>query len=100
MISRTDPPKVDIYLVNQNAYPNTQEVVATGVDTSLGRYVIKAKDIDGVDTGYVNLAVQENKLSKTDSTIQWRLPSQLCVHNRWWHSGSVAAVQSDSIQGF
>ncbi|KAJ5548175.1 hypothetical protein N7513_005409 [Penicillium frequentans] len=47
----TDPPKMDIYLVNQNAYPNTQEVVATGVDTSLGKYVIKAKEVGDVDTG-------------------------------------------------
>ncbi|KAJ5650679.1 uncharacterized protein N7484_004402 [Penicillium longicatenatum] len=47
----TDPPKMDIYLVNQNAYPNTQEVIATGVDTSLGKYTIKAKDVGDVDTG-------------------------------------------------
>ncbi|KAJ5923221.1 hypothetical protein N7454_008466 [Penicillium verhagenii] len=47
----TDPPKMDIYLVNQNTYPNTQEEVATGVDTSLGKYVIKAKDVGDVDTG-------------------------------------------------
>ncbi|KAJ5993805.1 hypothetical protein N7451_009529 [Penicillium sp. IBT 35674x] len=47
----TDPPKMDIYLVNQNSYPNTQEVVATGVDTSLGKYVIKAKEVGDVDTG-------------------------------------------------
>ncbi|KAJ5759266.1 hypothetical protein N7520_006422 [Penicillium odoratum] len=47
----TDPPKMDIYLVNQNTYPNTQEVIATGVDTSLGKYTIKAKDVGDVDTG-------------------------------------------------
>ena len=49
---RTDPPKMDIYLVNQNVYPNTQELVASDVDTSLGKYTIKAKDVGDVDTGY------------------------------------------------
>ena len=44
---------MDIYLVNQNAYPNTQELVASGVDTSLGSYTIKAKDVKDVDIGCV-----------------------------------------------
>jgi hypothetical protein len=59
---------MDIYLVNQNAYPNTQEVIATGVDTSLGKYTIKAKDVGGVDTGYVELAIPETKASNIDYT--------------------------------
>lgn len=51
MAFRTDPPKMDIYLVNQNVYPNTQVLIASGVDTSLGEYTIKAKDVKDVDTG-------------------------------------------------
>ncbi|KAJ5634523.1 hypothetical protein N7528_002365 [Penicillium herquei] len=59
----TDPDTMDIYLVNQNVYPNTQELVASNVDTSLGKYTIKAKDVGDVDTGrgyQVNFVSTEN----------------------------------------
>ena len=54
-VFRTDPSTMDIYLVNQHVYPNTQELIASGVDTSLGHYTIKSKNVGGVDTGYVVL---------------------------------------------
>ncbi|KAJ5225872.1 hypothetical protein N7468_007097 [Penicillium chermesinum] len=47
----TDPPKMDIYLVNQNSYPNTKVLVASGVDSSSGQYKIKASDVKDIDTG-------------------------------------------------
>ncbi|KAJ5595156.1 uncharacterized protein N7459_001364 [Penicillium hispanicum] len=62
----TDPATMDIYLVNQHAYPNTQELVASDVDTSLGSYTIKADDVKDVDTGG---GYQVNFVSSADGGI-------------------------------
>lgn len=50
---------MDVYLVNQNAYPNTQVLVASGVDSSKGEYTIKSSDVKDVDTGYMLHSLQK-----------------------------------------
>ena len=54
-IFRTDPPTVDIVLVNEDVYPPVTETVASGVDADKGSYTIKAhiEDVSGTDTGCV-----------------------------------------------
>ncbi|KAJ5287488.1 hypothetical protein N7478_003174 [Penicillium angulare] len=67
----TDPSKMDIYLVNQNVYPTANELVASGVDTSLGKYTIKAKDVGDVDTGG---GYQVNFISRNNGAILAQSP--------------------------
>lgn len=54
--TRTDPSKFDIVLVNENVYPPTNEIVATGVPSNKGSYTIEAhdRDLTTADNGYVN----------------------------------------------
>ncbi|KAJ5089899.1 hypothetical protein N7532_008583 [Penicillium argentinense] len=60
----TDPETFSIYLVNQNVYPPTQELVASDVPKDKGSYTINAKSMDGVDTGH---GYQVNFVSDTDN---------------------------------
>jgi hypothetical protein len=45
----TDASTVDIVLINNNVYPNVQEKIASGVETSKGSYT--AKGLKGVSNG-------------------------------------------------
>ncbi|KAJ5984057.1 hypothetical protein N7481_006156 [Penicillium waksmanii] len=74
----TDPDTFSIYLVNQNVYPPTQELVASDVPKNKGSYTINAKSIDGVDTGR---GYQVNFVSDTDTQAILAQSSQFkCVN--------------------
>lgn len=51
--SSTDAKTIDIYLVNNNVYPNVNTKIASGVDTSKGSYTF---DLKGAKAGYVAAA--------------------------------------------
>ncbi|KAJ5387718.1 hypothetical protein N7509_010259 [Penicillium cosmopolitanum] len=72
----TDPDTFSIYLINQNVYPPTQELVASDVPKSKGSYTINAKSIDGVDTGR---GYQVNFVSDTDTQAILAQSSQFKV---------------------
>ncbi|CAI7601070.1 unnamed protein product [Penicillium manginii] len=72
----TDPDTFSIYLVNQNVYPPTQELVASDVPKNKGSYTINAKSIDGVDTGR---GYQVNFVSDTDAQAILAQSSQFKV---------------------
>ncbi|KAJ5081663.1 hypothetical protein NUU61_009927 [Penicillium alfredii] len=60
----TDPSSFSIYLVNQNVYPNTQELIAANVDSDKGSYKMKAMENIDKGGGY-----QINFVSDSDSGI-------------------------------
>ncbi|CAI7665703.1 unnamed protein product [Penicillium pancosmium] len=72
----TDPDTFSIYLVNQDVYPPTQELVASDVPKSMGSYTINAKSMDGVDTGR---GYQVNFVSDTDTQAILAQSSQFKV---------------------
>jgi len=64
---RTDPPTVDIALVNENVYPPVTVAIASGVDSEKGSYTIKAhgQDVSDTDAGYVT-EIQSPRYTITD----------------------------------
>ncbi|KAJ5383140.1 Cell wall beta-glucan synthesis [Penicillium concentricum] len=58
----TDDSTVDIVLINNNVYPNVEEKIASGVDTSAGSYTVKGlKDVT-VGSGFqINLLSTERQ---------------------------------------
>lgn len=88
--ARTDPAKMNIYLVNQHVYPNTQKLIASNVDTDSGSYTINAKDVD-VDTGYVDPA-RRSSLSLSPLTFNLAAATRSTLSRRragaFWPSRS------------
>ncbi|KAK5798250.1 hypothetical protein VI817_004541 [Penicillium citrinum] len=92
----TDPETFSIYLVNQNVYPPTQELVASDVPKDKGSYTIKAKSMDGVDTGR---GYQVNIVSDTNQAILAQ-SSQFKVagHDKMSSiSASITATESSTV---
>ncbi|KAJ5221178.1 uncharacterized protein N7469_010065 [Penicillium citrinum] len=95
----TDPETFSIYLVNQNVYPPTQELVASDVPKDKGSYTIKAKSMDGVDTGR---GYQVNIVSDTNQAILAQ-SSQFKVagHDKMSSiSGKETGISTDSATDF